>query len=68
MSEMQKEQADVETMMRQLSLGQKIKKKRDTHTQIIDDRIFNIVSRYQSYVEDDNVLGYLRAIGHNLRF
>lgn len=67
-TELQKEQSDTETMLRQLSIGQKIKKSRDKRRQTQEDRISNIVHNYQNHVDSDDILGYLKAIGFHLQF
>ena len=46
LSEIQKEQADTESILTQLSLGKTIKKDRARHLQRVQDRLFNIVSQY----------------------
>ena len=43
LGEMQKEQADTESILTQLSLGKSIKKTRAPHIQKVEDRLFNIV-------------------------
>ncbi|XP_051157755.1 uncharacterized protein LOC127279449 [Leptopilina boulardi] len=64
--ELQNEQGDTDTMLRQLSIGQIIKKSRDKKRQMMEDRIFNIVNSYETFLQKDNILGYLKAIGYHL--
>ena len=59
LGEIQKEQADTESMLTQLSLGKTIKKTRAPRIQRVEDRLFNIVSQY----ETRDKMGYLRSIG-----
>lgn len=66
--QIKKEQGDTEAMLKQLCLGQKIKKPREPHYQIIEDTIFNIVSNFQAFVDEDDILGYLKTVGYNLIF
>lgn len=53
-------------MLRQLNLGQKVKKGRDTVRQRLEERIFNIVSKYEDYYERSDIISYIKAIGYNL--
>ena len=52
--------------MRHISLGQKVKKVPTGHYQRVENRIFNIVSTYEDYVEENNVLEYLKRISYHL--
>ncbi|CAB0032492.1 unnamed protein product [Trichogramma brassicae] len=49
------EQADVESMIRQMNLGQRIKKLPEAKRQIAEERILNIVSTYQQHVKNHAV-------------
>lgn len=40
--------------------------KRRTEYEMRDDRIARIVRRYEDYKNDDDVVSYLRAVGHNI--
>ena len=62
--EIQKEQADTESMLSQLALGKTIKKNRAPRIQRIEDRLFNIVSQYATR----DTMEYLGSIGQNLTF
>ena len=66
LSEMQKEQADSEIMLRQLQLGQKVKKLQDLKHRVYNERLKNIVSQYHNFAENNDVLTYLKNIGHNI--
>lgn len=68
LTELQREQGDTEAMLRQLSLGQKIRKPPEPRRRIIENRIFNVVSQFQNYIDEDDFNGYLRSIGCNLHF
>ena len=65
---LRKEQADTETMLQQLNLGQKIKRPASAKLKNIDNRISNIVHNFQDYVEEKNISEYLKIIGFNLKF
>ena len=53
-------------MLRQLQLGQKIKRGQDSKTLKNEEQIFNIVSIYNDYVSNDDVLSYLKNVGYNV--
>ncbi|KAJ4438499.1 hypothetical protein ANN_14444 [Periplaneta americana] len=57
---LQEEAAKIHQDIEKLEAGQKKKK----YTSL-DNRIARIVDRYEAYRTEDNILGYLRAIGHN---
>jgi len=67
-NEFGKEQADTECMLRQLNLEQKNKKCRNKVQLKIEERIYNIVSKYDEFVYNNDIIAYLTAIGHNLKF
>ena len=67
-TELGKEQADTECMLRQLNLGQKIRKGRNMVRLKVEKRIHNIVSNYDEFVNNNDIIAYLTAIGHNLKF
>ena len=67
LAELKKEQADSEVMMRQLNLGQRIRKGQDPKRRRREDRIFSIVGEYDQYVANNEVSEYLKLIGHNLK-
>ena len=62
---MGKEQADTEVMLRQVELGQKIKKRQDTKKKQRKDQIYNEVATYND-IED--IYQYLKNIGYNVNF
>ncbi|CAB0037060.1 unnamed protein product [Trichogramma brassicae] len=66
LTELQHEQGDTETLLRQIQLGQAVRKKPDGHFVAVKDRIMNIVMRYDEYVEDDLQLKYIKDLGHYL--
>lgn len=67
-TELQKEQASTDTMLRQLNLGQRIKKTRTTAQKRLETSIYNVVSRYDNYVEEGGNLHYLKSIAHHISF
>ncbi|CAB0041612.1 unnamed protein product [Trichogramma brassicae] len=66
LAELQHEQGDTQTLLRQIQLGQAVRKKPDGHFVAVKDRIMNIVMRYDEYVEDDSQLKYIKDLGHYL--
>ena len=64
LSELQKEQADVEIMLMQLWLTKKLKKHPDPKRRQKDQQIFNIVANYQNYVTNNDVMNYLKNISY----
>lgn len=56
----------METLLRHLSLEQKIEKKK--RNQITEGRILNIVYKLQDFVDEDDILGYLKSDSYNLNF
>ncbi|KAJ4446041.1 hypothetical protein ANN_12727, partial [Periplaneta americana] len=61
----QKEKADAEASIAQLSLGQSVKAKPKEKWVSTNERIRNIVLDYDQYKEYNRTLDYLRCIGHN---
>jgi len=55
-------------MLRELALGQQIRKSRAPRWNKIDQRIRNIVAQYDDYEAEGMILDYLRAIGYHLLF
>lgn len=66
LQELQKEQADVEYIIREIGLGKKVNKVKPGKLQRVEERIANIVSMYENYAEDGREYEYIEAIGHNL--
>ena len=64
---MQKEQADVEIMKRQLQLGQKVRKNPDPKRILKEEEMYAMVSVYDQQFEDDEVLEFLKNVGYNIR-
>lgn len=66
--EIQKEQADTEAMIRELELGQKIKKG-TSHLRVKKEKnLLTIVQKYNEYYDNDEILQYLKAIGYYVHF
>ena len=63
-TELKKEQADTEIMIRQLHLGHKIRKGQDPKRKKREEKILTIVSNYDQYVQNDDILTYLDSLGH----
>ena len=66
LTDLQKEQADVEYILCDLSLGKKVKTLPKTALQQRENPIFNIVNSYNDYVQEDNQLEYIKRIGYYL--
>ena len=66
LKELQKEQAAVEYMLRELRLGKKIKKLPPNKTLLVEERIHNVVSKWQEQGGEDRELDYLKTIGYHL--
>ena len=67
LDELWKEQRDTDVCIAQLHAGHvNVRQNRSRKAQIKDDRIYNIVRRYQEYKDDGNVLLYLRSLGYNV--
>lgn len=62
--EFRKEQADTETILAQMDLGQAVKAAPKKKWLQVQRRIRNIVGAYAEYKENDDVLAYLRTLGH----
>ena len=64
--ELKKEQGDTEIMIRQIQVGQKVKKRQDLKRKRKEEKIFRIVSMYQEYFNNNDILTYLKILGHNI--
>ena len=67
LEELLKEQVDSEIMLRQLQMGQRIRIGLDKNRREIEERMLTIVGEYYKYAQTNDVLSYLRHIGHCLR-
>lgn len=65
--ELKKEQGDTEILIRQIQIGQIVRKGQDQKRKKREEQIFNIVSTYLEYTQNDEVLKYLKSIGHNIQ-
>jgi len=54
-------------VIREISQGMKVRRPVTCETRLKEDRIFNVVSQHETYVEDCDILRYLKAI-HRLQF
>ena len=61
-TELQKEQSDTESMIREMDLGKRIKKGRSRQQDILNERIRNLVLQYEE--KKENILQYLLSVGH----
>lgn len=64
--ELQKEQADTEVSLAELSLGRKVKAAPKQKWLQVQERIHSIVAEYDDYKRGDRILDYLRTIGYNI--
>ena len=62
LTELQKEQGDVEYNMRELSGGKKIRNDVRNSFQQYEERILHIVSDYQKYADEGSLLEYLQKL------
>lgn len=62
------EQGNTENSLRQLRLGQQVRKERTYLQKLKERRIFNIVSRYYDYVNNNEELVYLETLSHYVHF
>ncbi|XP_043465737.1 uncharacterized protein LOC122500730 [Leptopilina heterotoma] len=68
LNELQQEQGETECMQRQLQLGQKIRALPTNYFSTIENWIFNIVSQYDQYVQQNEEIKYLNTLGYHLHF
>lgn len=68
LKEMLKEQVDSEVMLDQLAIGQRVKKIRDQKCREKETRIYAIVLLFDTYLENNNVMEYLKNVGRYLQF
>ena len=66
--ELKKEQGDTEIMLRQLRLGQRIRKGQDKTRKEKEEQIRTIVDAYHRYLNEDEILTYLKNIGYHVKF
>lgn len=67
LGDLQKEQADVEIMKRQLLLGQKVKKNPDPKRIIREEEMLNIILHYDEDYQKETVLEYFTSVASNIR-
>ena len=66
--ELKKEQGDTEIMLRHLQLGQLIRKGQDKTRREIEEQLRTIVEAYHRYLNEDEILTYLKNIGYHVKF
>ena len=64
--ELHKEQASIMYILRELSLGKRVKKLPTGRVLRVENSIVNQVHEYQTYVDENNELEYIKNLGHNL--
>ena len=67
LQELLKEQADVEVMIRQLSLGKAVKKFQQVSRIQKEAELLSIVSKYREYLEDGKIFDYLKNTGFYIK-
>ena len=55
-------------MLRQLQLGQRIRKGQDKTRREKQEQIRTIVEAYHRYLNEDEILTYLKNIGYHVKF
>ena len=68
LTELAKEQADTDIMLRQIELGQKVRRGRDNDRKRREDKILNIVVKNEDYRRRYDIKTYLKTIGYNIQF
>ncbi|KAK3918978.1 Tyrosine--tRNA ligase [Frankliniella fusca] len=66
LDQLQMEAMEMERDIERLSSGRSPEKKKKNQYVIMDQRISRIMARYEEYKEEDNMVEFLRAIGHNI--
>ena len=66
LQEFLREQADTESIITALDLGQAVKAKPKKKWRIMMDRMRRVVASYEIYKDDNDTLSYLRHLGHNI--
>jgi len=66
-TEIQKEQAFTETCVNELALGKRIKVASKKDWVMLQERIQDITSEYETYNDDGDELKYLRTLGYNVK-
>lgn len=66
LTDLQKEQSDVEYMFRELALGKGIRNAPRGKQLRLEEQISNIVKTYATYVDEEKQLEYIRLIGHHI--
>ena len=64
--ELQKEQADTESCVAELSLGRKVKALPKQKWVTVQERIQDVASEYETYKRDGNVIDFLRTLSYNI--
>lgn len=66
LTKLQKEQADVEYMLRELRLGKKVRNMPRSKMLRVEHRLTTIVATFQDYVDEQKELDYIQNIGYYL--
>lgn len=67
LDELKKEQADCEIMLRQLQLGQRIRRGPDRRRRQIEDQLYRTVLKYEEYLNNRDISTYLKTVGYNIK-
>ena len=65
--ELKKEQREMAISLRQLQLGQRIRKGQDKTRREKEEQIRTIVEAYHRYLNEDEILTYLKNIGYHVK-
>lgn len=66
LGELQKEQGDTESIIAELAMGRKVRALPKKKWVTAQERIQGIVAQYESYINDDKVIDYLRTLSYNI--
>jgi len=66
LTEFQKEQADTESLVEGFELGRAVKAAPESKWVATQKRLQTITLAYPTYKEEDRVIPFLRALGHNI--
>lgn len=64
LTELQDEQAKTDYDLRALEMGQTLPCRVSTSQKTTDERIFNVVSKFNEYYDTDRILRYLEILGY----
>ena len=66
LDELRKERRDVEIMISQMQIGQKIRRGAGKKRQQKKEQLYNVVGQYEEYYERGEIIDYLKNVGFNI--